>query len=266
MQAIAADPADRWPQVGVMGAEIETITEGCLASTDEIAQMLRRREQGEPYAPPVEVLPNARSSAIPPEPPAVVEEASSFALVLRPRPSMPDLGDGVISWSGPRSARQPSWEDDPRTESESIGVSEPDVPNFGPRPSMIGWAAVGFGVLSAIAAFVLLKREPSSEVAESKPVATQIVVAPKVMDAPAPAPPDEPAPTGRPPIAAQGGRAVPTRQSSPPRAMAPAVSRSATTRASPKVGEPAAPPAAPAPAESAEPPPPPKPKEDLFGI
>jgi hypothetical protein len=176
----------------------------------------------------------------------------------------------VISWSGPRSARQPSWEDEPSTEAESIGVSEPDEPRFGPRPSTIGWAAVGFGLLSAIAAFLLLKREPPSEVvAESRPMATQIVLAPKIEEAPVPTTRNESAtsPPGRPPVAVPAGRAAPTRPSSPPRAVtAPAqpASRSGVPRAG-NASEPIAAPPPAEPTESAEPPAP-KPKEDLFGI
>src|SRR2546423_6455093 len=246
MQALAIDAADRWSQVGVMGAEIETITEGCLASSEEIAQMLRRRTQGEGDRPEVGAPPVARRIETPTEPPPVIEEPSPIALIVRSRPSMPDLGDGVISWSGPRSARQGSWEDEPSTDDE-IGVSEPDEPAVGPRPSTIGWAAVGVGALAAIAAFVLLKREAFADVvAESKPVATQIVLAPKVEDVAAGPVRNEvaPSPAGRPPAAQETGRATPARPSRPARvAPAPApASRSITPPSGTNAPQPVAPP------------------------
>src|SRR5262249_33031901 len=55
IQALAVDPADRWPHVGVMGAETETIAEGSLGSSEEIALLVRRHAGGEPFgvgAPP----------------------------------------------------------------------------------------------------------------------------------------------------------------------------------------------------------------------
>jgi len=269
MQAIAVDPADRWPHVGVMGAEIETIADGFLPSSEEVAQLMRRRAQGEAYVPPVEVLPIGRASSIPPEPPSVVEAPSSAALVIRPRPSVPE-SSGLVSWSGPRSSRRQTWEDEPSREAESIRVSEPAPQNLGPKPSVIGWAAVVFGVLSAIAAFMLFKRETSSGiVSEGTTVATEVVVAPQLAGtATATAAPNNDAvarPSGRPQVAAQGVR--PTPKTSPASAApAPAAPRSGTPRASSKTPEPVAPSPTVAPAESAQPPPAPKPKEDLFGI
>src|SRR5260221_7414759 len=70
MQALLVDPSHRWPHVGVMGAEMETITEGCLASSEEIALLVRHRLSGGKgsYFPVVSATPSAvpQMSSIPP--------------------------------------------------------------------------------------------------------------------------------------------------------------------------------------------------------
>jgi serine/threonine-protein kinase len=44
MRALAVDPADRWAHVGIMGADIETISEGKMAKSSELISLVTGRE------------------------------------------------------------------------------------------------------------------------------------------------------------------------------------------------------------------------------
>jgi serine/threonine-protein kinase len=44
MRALAVDPADRWDHVGIMGADIETIAEGQVARTSDVAVLITGRQ------------------------------------------------------------------------------------------------------------------------------------------------------------------------------------------------------------------------------
>jgi hypothetical protein len=44
MRALAVDPADRWAHVGIMGADIETISEGKMAKASELVSLVTGRE------------------------------------------------------------------------------------------------------------------------------------------------------------------------------------------------------------------------------
>jgi serine/threonine-protein kinase len=298
MQAIAVDPEDRWPHVGVMGAEIEAIAAGRLASSEEIALLVRSR-LGE-QVPSIIPVSDAEPPPEAPKPSSLPPGVSSMAFGPAPPSAYSGAAPagGLVIWRGPQSVR-PSPELAPRREFVRPAVGEPVSKRRGRHrteasagQSRIAWVAFGVGIaLFGIAVHELLARDPSSPVpsadetaaAAAKPIARPEPVAPPPVAPPTPPKRDvgqraSPAP-GRTDVASgtrstskpSAPNAVAPRTTSPSRASskgsAPPQSQAATAPkpapASQVEPAPAAPPAEPAP----EPPAPePKPKEDPFGI
>jgi serine/threonine-protein kinase len=297
MQALSVDPADRWPQIGVMGAEIESIAEGALASSDEIARLVRYR-LGERIPPPTEAPITASTSVAP--------RTSSLPPSGAPASGAPGRASGappqgLVVWRGPAILRTPRTPADGGRRRDSMRPSVSDLDRGRPsreivvRQSRIIWAAVGVGLaLFAITAYELVDRDPPSSGASANTaqVTEPPTPAPPPVAAPVPAPAPPPRENTAPTVAAGRSRdGVDTARSSTKSGPSTPVGRNSLGRASSKSESPSAgdstrsqgkaaptpaptPTATPAPAPPPPPaasppepaPPPLKPKEDPFGI
>jgi hypothetical protein len=179
MQALSVDPSHRWSHIGVMGAEIETITEGCLASSEDIALLVRRqalREGGSflpgsasaaftyvisPSGRPIstsEFSSQSRDSA----PPSISESRAA------PNASIDPHSGGLVLWHGPNTSRSPGVlgsRDSVRPSSSGAVSSGRRRPSQAAitRQSRIVWTAVGVGLaLFGLTIYQLLDREDRS--------------------------------------------------------------------------------------------------------
>jgi len=288
IQALAVDPADRWPHVGVMGAEIETIAEGYLASSEEIALLVRRRAGGDRQpvsigAPPPGMAtqawatPNAIATLSKPDATLV---STADPVISSSRAIAPPSSGGVV-WRGPSSARTPSefgrGQDSSRSSSPDGVRSSRRRPSreVVARQSKIVWTAVGLGTaLFLLTAYEYFEAASSTATAgptdlplltPTGPVATDptgSAAVPRDIVTPPPL---------RPQPASDAIRSAAKATTPPPPPAAPRSPSSPRVIAKP-LAPPAVPPAAaPAPPASAPEtptttPPVPKPKEDPFGI
>jgi hypothetical protein len=285
MQALAVDPADRWPHVGVMGAEIETIAEGCLASSEEIALLVRRGAGGDRQPIGMGAPPSGVPTPVSVAPYAISTSRPDAALMSTPDPvaSPPRTGalppTGVVVWHSPHSARTPSGIG---RERDGFRRSSPDAaPPSRHRPSRevvarqskIVWTAVGLGTaLFFLTAYELFDRDGTSSTATAGPTGL-LPLAPSSPVAadpigPAAVPHDTVTPPGRPQVASDASRpkarattptAAPRGPSSPRAIEKPSAAPAAPPAAVP--APPASAPESPTTAPSVA-----KPKEDPFGI
>jgi eukaryotic-like serine/threonine-protein kinase len=199
MRALSVDPAERWAHVGALGAQIETIARGHLATSDEIAALVAGFAAGKG---PTSVQPPAPLLAPPPAAPGPITSlaptASSIQSPAEKTPSVTSLEVPVAEpaplaegWGRERSAPSapriwlpgqvnvssagaatPAGSAD-LVESWS-GIAPASSPGASRRSKAIVWVAVSASLaVTAIAAYQLLDRS-----AETRSSAT--VLAPKV--------------------------------------------------------------------------------------
>jgi hypothetical protein len=209
MRALLVDPAERWNHVGALGAQIETIARGHLASSDEIAALVAGFAAGKGRS----SIPSVSDAATIPPPPAPSQATSQVVTSLSPTASSiqspavhesvapvelpaPEPAPVAQRWSAPATLESriwvppepspPSSERTPDSPSSSADVAEswsgiaPASIPTSRRSKAFVWAAVSASiVVTGIAAYKVFDRSP-----ETRSSAT--VLAPKVT---APSPP-----------------------------------------------------------------------------
>jgi serine/threonine-protein kinase len=196
MRALSVDPAERWAHVGALGAQVETIARGHLASSDEIAALVAGFAAGmgrgsitsisdvETLPPPppaaatvTSLSPTASTIQSPSEPPeaAVPDEAPAAELspVAKrweaPPPSAPRIWLPSDQNAGPVSAAEAPASGD--VADSWSGIAPYSTPGLSRRSKTIVWAAVSASLaITGIAAYQLLDRSP-----ETRSTATVLV-------------------------------------------------------------------------------------------
>jgi hypothetical protein len=254
-RALAVQPDQRWPHVGIMGEEIEKAAEGHVASVKEVRDLLTNGRESKPAASP----------SSPSENPAWTPSLSPTAVSVPPSPiPPPPLPPSILGLY----ATAPLV-------NESAPPPTRRARKKRRRQSVIAWSTL----LVAVVLLALATREVLEGLAASRSAATA-PPAPRSLVARKPAPPPE-APASPPVPAPTPSEVAPPAPSAPP-AAAPAATEASSAPASPTPAPTAtsspvrsvpvrrikraprkvAPPAAPAPL----PKPAPKGREDTFGI
>jgi serine/threonine-protein kinase len=247
--ALAVDPTERWPHVGVLGAEIEAASEGFVAPSYEVAALVTGRSAGEHDA-------RSPSTSSPPSSSSLTPLASSI------RSSSP----GELRFFGPSVYERGEWTEE---NDASFGAlldsrtSRPMVARKAARRRLIVASAAGaILALIVIIGYEVLTRRPVSTASSTvlAPVAAEPVAAPlPVGVAPPSTPPAQPQPAVAVSPPATAGKVSP----SPPANKANA--KASPGRATPKTKSssttPASTSAVPAPSTSAK-----KHNDDPFGI
>jgi serine/threonine protein kinase len=175
--ALAVDPAQRWSHVGLMGAEIEAIVDGHMASTVEVARLLvdgRDAPSPEsihtPSPPAPSLSPTAMS--IPPAPPSV-----------RPPPWQASATSSrdTLSYEYEQAPTSASPFQIPALpELSSAPVPEPRASRKARSQPLIAWSTMAVAlVLLGVAAHELFGNPGAGEPAPARPPAVQPVAAPQ---------------------------------------------------------------------------------------
>jgi hypothetical protein len=133
MRALSVDPGERWPHIGALGAQVENIARGHLASSDEIAALVAGFAAG-------------RGSSVPPAPvvipivapPPASAPAASAVTSLSPTASSiqaPPESQPAFSASSPIAA------DSPPPDPESRSTAPVEVAAAAPPPAVEPWEA-----------------------------------------------------------------------------------------------------------------------------
>jgi eukaryotic-like serine/threonine-protein kinase len=235
MRALSVDPAERWAHVGALGAQIENIARGHLASSDEIAALVAgfAAGRGHSSAPPAVTAPLPAPSA-----PSIVTSLSPTASSIQ-SPSDSQPMEAVEAVEAPAAEAAPiaeRWESRPSaapriwlptqekttTTERSIvapapaevadswsGIAPASAPSTSRRAKIAVAAALAASVtITAGAAYQLLDRNHESN-------STATVLAPKVA---APAPPSPAAATteaARAPLGTPPSTAAPVTSADP---------------------------------------------------
>jgi hypothetical protein len=200
MRALLVDPAERWAHVGALGAQVETIARGHLASADEIAALVAGFAAGMGRS---SITSISDVETIPPPPPPAAAAVTSLAPTSSSIETAPDDPESVAPVEVPALERSPvaqRWEAPPPsapriwlpTDQDAFpvsaaqgpassdvadswsGVAPYSVPGMSRRSKTIVWAMVSASLaLAGIAVYQLLDRSPETR-------ATATVLAPKM--------------------------------------------------------------------------------------
>lgn len=212
MRALLVDPSERWANIGTLGSQIETITRGHLASSDEIAALVAGFVAGKgrasvasmsdmetlPPPPPSPVTssvtslsPTANSIQSPPPPePALMMPAEIPEPEPEPEPVAERPAAVSERWEAPPPPTSRIWlpgtektpaENAPHPPSSAdvadswAGIAPASIPAMSHRTKTLVWAAVSACLaITGIAAYHLLDRSPEAR-------STATVLAPKMV-------------------------------------------------------------------------------------
>jgi serine/threonine-protein kinase len=204
MRALLVDPAERWAHVGALGAQVETIARGHLASSDEIAALVAGFAAGMGRGSMTSI---SDVETIPPPPPpapaAVTSLAPTASSIIQAPPDDPESVAPVElpapepspvaqRWEGPPPSGPRIWlpsDQNAGPVSTTAALASSDVadswsgiapysaPGMSRRSKTVVWAAVSASLaIAGIAAYQLLDRSPEAR-------STATVLAPKVTPA-----------------------------------------------------------------------------------
>jgi hypothetical protein len=197
MRALLVDPAERWIHVGALGAQIETIARGHLASSDEIAALVAgfAAGKGPSSRPPVSDV----ATIPPPPPPSQVTSLSPTASSIQSPPpqaslapieeALPDPPAALERWEAPATLESRIWipPEPHATPSDGIaasatspevaeswsGIAPASIPAMSRRSKTIAWAVVSACLaVTGLAAYRLIEQSPETR-------STATVLAPK---------------------------------------------------------------------------------------
>jgi len=139
MRALAVDPGERWPHIGALGAQVENIARGHLASSDEIAALVAGFAAGRGSS-----IPPAVVVAVPPAPaPNAVTSLSPTAAPI-PSASEPELppASQVSPLSSQVAVAAQLAPAEPHVAGpESRSMAPVEVPAATPPPAIARWEA-----------------------------------------------------------------------------------------------------------------------------
>ena len=206
MRALLVDPSERWAHVGALGAQVETIARGHLASSDEIAALVAGFAAGmggrgsmtsisdmETIPPPPPPAPTAVTSLAPTASSIVQSPPDDPESVAPVEVPAPELSPVAQRWEAPAPSSAPRiWlPTDQNAAPFSTagapasgdvadswsGIAPYSAPGMSRRSKTIVWAAVSASLaITGIAAYQLLDRSPEAR-------STATVLAPKVTPA-----------------------------------------------------------------------------------
>jgi len=196
MRALVVDPAERWNHVGALGAQVETIARGHLASSDEIAALVAGFAAGKGRS---AIASLSDVATIPPPAPSQVTSLSPTASSIQSPPvhesampvelPAPEPAPVEQRWEAhatlesriwvPPEQHTPASQSAPDSSSADVadswsGIAPPAVPGMSRRSKTIVWATISASLaITGIAAYRLLDRSPETR-------STATVLAPKV--------------------------------------------------------------------------------------
>jgi hypothetical protein len=195
MRALVVDPAERWPHVGALGAQVENIARGHLASSDEIAALIAgfaagRGQSSVPAAPEIAPPPPSAPSIVTSLSPTASSiqspESQSMEPVEMPAAVLAPVGE---RWETPPSRIWVPTEEKVATERSAVlasiaevadswsGVAPPSGAAMSQRLKVIVWGAVSASfAIAGLVAYQVLDRSPQAH-------STATVLAPKVTTA-----------------------------------------------------------------------------------
>jgi serine/threonine-protein kinase len=203
MRALLVDPAERWNHVGALGAQIETIARGHLASSDEIAALVAGFAAGKGRGSMTSI---SDVPTLPPPPPPshaesqVVTSLSPTASSIQSPPvhesvaqvelPLPEPAPEPQRWEAPATLESRVWvpteQDAPLSQSNAVapsssdvadswsGVAPPSAPGLSRRSKAVVWTVVSASLaITAVAAYRLYGQRPEAR-------SSSTVLAPKV--------------------------------------------------------------------------------------
>jgi serine/threonine-protein kinase len=198
MRALSVDPSERWAHVGALGAQVEAIARGHMASSDEIAALVAGFAAGKGHS---SMLASDAETIPPPAPTAVTSlsptassiqspsESDSALMAAAEAPAAPEPAPIAERWETHHASAPRIWlpaVENAASESASAslssgevadswsGIAPASVPGISHRTKTLVLAAVGASLaITGLAAYKLLDRGHEAR-------STATVLAPKV--------------------------------------------------------------------------------------